>query len=707
MSAVKAVQAFRPAITLFDRLTFAKKFLVVGLVLLAPLGYVVYSYLGQEGTQIGFNAKERDGVVYVQPSAQLLGALVETRAEAVREAIDQAASAPELDRAKQDVASAVKAVDAADAKKGAGLKVHGEWSKLKSAIGAATGRNFYSAKEAFDAYNKLSEGARTLIVDAGNNSNLILDPELASYYLMDNTINKLPLLADTVGQAADLQRMLGAGRGWDSSTALRIQLAVYQGTIATTLDQTKVGFKTAFGATKDGALKPALSSTIDAVDGATKPVIDIAAGVVAGDNPVDATSASMQASRQAIALEEKTLPQLDHLLQVRIGGFAGAKHQVLWIVALATILSTYLFIGFFLAVQRSLAAVRKAVGRVGEGDLTADVTDVRSRDEIGGMARAVQAMIENVRSMVAKVAQTASDLGSASQQMASTAEEAGRAVGEITNAVGEVAQGAERQVQVVEQAKSVTVEMAQAAQSGAENALETATAAQQARSISGEGVASVESATEAMKSVRDSSLAVTDAIRQLGDKSGQIGGIVETITGIAGQTNLLALNAAIEAARAGEQGRGFAVVAEEVRKLAEESQRAAASISGLIAEIQSETQRTVEVVEDGAKRTEDGVAVVEQAREAFLNIGSSVEEVSGRVEQIASAIQQLAASSQKVQTDIAEVASVAQQSSASTEEVSASTQETSASTQEIAASARNLSRTAEELERLVGQFRLS
>jgi methyl-accepting chemotaxis protein len=195
-----------------------------------------------------------------------------------------------------------------------------------------------------------------------------------------------------------------------------------------------------------------------------------------------------------------------------------------------------------------------------------------------------------------------------------------------------------------------------------------------------------------MQSVRDSSGAVEAAMTSLAQRSEQIGGIVETITGIAGQTNLLALNAAIEAARAGEQGRGFAVVAEEVRKLAEESQQAAASISELITEIQSETQNAVAVVADGARRSEDGVQVVEQARDAFARIGASVDDVTSRIGQISDAMN--------------EVAAVAEQSSASTEQVSASTEETSASTQEIAASAQELARTAEELETLVGRFKV-
>ena len=210
-----------------------------------------------------------------------------------------------------------------------------------------------------------------------------------------------------------------------------------------------------------------------------------------------------------------------------------------------------------------------------------------------------------------------------------------------------------------------------------------------------------------MQAVRDSSAETSKAIRSLGEKSDQIGGIVETITGIAAQTNLLALNAAIEAARAGEHGRGFAVVAEEVRHLAEESQQAAATIAELILQIQQETQRAVQVVEVSAEQTKGGVVTVEQAREAFLQIGQSVEDMSGRVEQIAASIRQIAASGDAMRDSMTSVASVAESSSASTQEVSASTEQTSASTQQIAASAQQLATTAEELEKLVGQFVLA
>ncbi|MBE2315191.1 HAMP domain-containing protein [Solirubrobacter sp. CPCC 204708] len=368
-----------------------------------------------------------------------------------------------------------------------------------------------------------------------------------------------------------------------------------------------------------------------------------------------------------------------------------------------------------------------AMDRMAEGDLTFGVTpvttpiEVKSTDELGRLSstfntmlgkaqhsvRGYEAMRAQLSGVISEVAAGAGTVASASQEMAATSDEAGRAVGEIASAVTDVAQGAERQVRMVESTREAVQEAARAATVSAESATVTAEAAKEARSVAEQGVTAAAQATDAIRQVAESSANVGTAMEDLASKSAQIGGIVTTITGLAEQTNLLALNAAIEAARAGEQGKGFAVVAEEVRKLAEESQAAAGQISSLIGEIQAETQNVVGVVAEGGRRTADGVATVEQTREAFEAIGTAVEDVTSRVGEIATAVHQISAEAQRAATDIAEVAAVAEQSSASAEQVSASTQQTSASTQEIAASAQTLASTAETLNGLVGRFKLT
>lgn len=377
--------------------------------------------------------------------------------------------------------------------------------------------------------------------------------------------------------------------------------------------------------------------------------------------------------------------------------------------------------------NQDLNELQHALKAMNEGDLTIGVTSTTTRiaaragENIGHLAEVFNGMLGTTESsigsyndmrgkistMLSDISHSSESLSAASNQMASTSEEAGRAIAEIAHAVGTVAEGAEQQVREVDDAKHITEELAQASRLSADAADETAAAADEARSLAREGVAAAENASHAMKAVRDSSEGASEAIRSLGEKSDQIGGIVATITGIAAQTNLLALNAAIEAARAGEHGRGFAVVAEEVRHLAEESQQAAATIGGLIEEIQHETAKAVEVVELGANQTKEGVDTVEQARDAFEHIGRSVEDMSSRVEQIAASIRQIAASGDQMRDSMSTVAAVAESSSASTQQVSASTEQTSASTEQIAASAQQLAMTADELEKLVNQFVLA
>ena len=348
-----------------------------------------------------------------------------------------------------------------------------------------------------------------------------------------------------------------------------------------------------------------------------------------------------------------------------------------------------------------LRETAQAADAIGKGDLTVEVVPNSDADEL---RVAMRNMSNSLRDLVSELNSSAGTVSAASQQLTATSEETSKAVTEIATAIGDVASGAENQVRRVGEVRDAMEETVAAVASSAKSAEEASLVAERARETADRGVAAAEQASSAMGSVQSNSQDAAKAISELADKSRRIGEFITTITGIAEQTNLLALNAAIEAARAGEQGRGFAVVAEEVRKLAEESQDAAGTISGLVQEIRSETERTVQVVEDGVRRTEQGSATVEEARAAFEAIGEAVSDMTARIEQIAAAAQQITATTERVSEDIIGVANVAESSSATAEQVSASTQETSASAQQISASAQELSTTAQSLETLVGRF---
>jgi methyl-accepting chemotaxis protein len=694
-------QIFRPASLVMARLTYARKFALIGLVLLAPTALALHAYWTQQGAQIAFSAKERVGMVYLKPANALVVQVVQARSAAVR------------GKPVPDLSGSLAAVGTADTSMGAELETTKLWTQLKAAV-AKSQTSHATGQKAFDAWSPAVAGALGLVIQVANGSNLILDPDLDTYYLMDTLITKLPGAADQAGQVADLGLIVSQGGSMDQ----RVNLAAAQGALKGTLGLLGDGLQTAYTHTARTTLGAELGDAEKAVENGKS---DRVAAVA--------------------AMEAKTTPIEDALIKARVDKFSHARTKLAIIVALLLLVALYLFAGFFVSVreavaaisgrlrsltERDTAALRLGLEAISRRDLTVEIVPVTepiddpSRDELGEVARAVNDVrLDTVASMqayndtraalseaIGRVATGAKSVFGTSQEVAGASEQTGRAVAEIAHAVADVARGAETQVHRTGSTRATTDEVAAATQQGVADAQETVAAAQRTRAAAEAGGRAVSEVFEAMQGVRESSAVAAETIRGLEEKSNDIGGIAATITTIAEQTNLLALNAAIEAARAGESGRGFAVVADEVRKLAGEAEKAAVTIGRMIGEVQAVTARAAEVIETADERTAAGAERVEGAREAFQLVGRSVDDMAARVDGIATAIARIAERISGVEHDMGEVTSVAEVTSAASEEVTATAHETSASVQHMATSANALAETASELSQLVAAFTL-
>lgn len=233
-----------------------------------------------------------------------------------------------------------------------------------------------------------------------------------------------------------------------------------------------------------------------------------------------------------------------------------------------------------------------------------------------------------MHNLIVQVMQSAETLASSSEELTASAEQSAQGASQTALNITAVAAGTERQTEAVNQATAVVERIANEINQVAGNVGIVEVTSGKASGAAEEGSKAVEAAVRQMDNIETKVTHSAQIVVKLGERSKEIGQIVDTIAGIASQTNLLALNATIEAARAGEQGRGFAVVAEEVRKLAEQSQEAAKQIAGLIGEIQSETTSAVTAMDEGTHEVKIGAEVVNNAGRAFAEIVTLTQAVS-------------------------------------------------------------------------------
>ena len=313
----------------------------------------------------------------------------------------------------------------------------------------------------------------------------------------------------------------------------------------------------------------------------------------------------------------------------------------------------------------------------GEGDLTRRLTSDRA-DELGAIASGFNTFLIKLQGMITQVVSSVQKVSDSSEHTADIATR--------TN------QGVHKQMVEIDQVATAVHEMTATAQDVARNATQAAQAANHADQAASQGMRIVRDTSSSIGALALEIGKAVGVVQTLAKDSENINAILIAIRGIAEQTNLLALNAAIEAARAGEQGRGFAVVADEVRNLAQKTQKATEEIQTMIQQLQQGTRDVVRVMEDSQNRTDESVQHAAKAAEALETITQAVSVINDMNTQIASAAEEQSAVAEDINRNVINIGQVAN--------------EVAGGADESSAASADLTQLAEQQRRLVNQFKV-
>lgn len=318
-----------------------------------------------------------------------------------------------------------------------------------------------------------------------------------------------------------------------------------------------------------------------------------------------------------------------------------------------------------------------AVERVASGDLTHNLS-VDRRDELGQLQGSIQRMTVELRQLISGIGEGVTQIASAAEELSAVTEQTSAGVNSQKVETDQVATAMHEMTATVQ-------EVARNAEEASEAAVAADLQAREGDKVVNEAIAQIERlATEVGHS--------TEAMAELKRESDKIGSVLDVIKSVAQQTNLLALNAAIEAARAGEAGRGFAVVADEVRSLAQRTQKSTEEIEELISGLQNGTRQVATIMDNSRELTVSSVELTRRAGTSLESITRTVSAIQSMNQQIAAAAEEQSATAEEINRSVLNVRDVSEQTSAASEETAASSVE--------------LARLGSHLQALVGRFRV-
>lgn len=531
-------------------------------------------------------------------------------------------------------------------------------------------------------FDSLIVDLRSLIVYIGDTSFLILDPDIDSYYLIDNTLIRQPDVQDMLVQVMIISEM-----AIDQKTISVInkgQLQSKIGLIRANLSGSQIDLNKAFEAGKakeDLTTRTALEGPFKNYDDTVNTFLTYVENKIIKSTEMPGDSKELEdLGQKAVAssfqMWDAVIPQINRLLEIRKNELFHKLYLRIGIL-LAISLSGFIFgIWVMIGINTPLKNLIMTSRRMAEGDLSARA-DITSNDELGLLATGFNKMAQSVQEIVNQLKNSVVLLSGYSAEIASATKEQETTITEQEVTTKEIASTAKG---IYEVAKELASTMS--------NVNKTA---EDTSALAASGQEDLSRMSSIMQQMVDASANIASKLAVLNEKAGNITGVITTITKVADQTNLLSLNAAIEAEKAGEHGRSFAVIAREIRRLADQTAYATLDIEKMVTEMGSAVSSGVMGVDKFSEEIRFGVNQVKLVSEQLSHIISHVQQQSAGIETVNQGMQMQAEAAEQITESIVQLSEATTQTSLSVHQFQQTIEVLNNSTKELQTSVKKIS----------------